>query len=275
LKKQKPKTYSQRIHPTRANLVISVVAAVLLGACAVLAHRVGSYLVANIQSQTVPTHVTLVESDMNADKPAATEQTGTTDATGSDSGGSAKQTDTKANKTTTKPTTKQSSPATKSTTKKTTTKKKPAKKSSSASASKTDIASESSCPGQSQVSQTASVLVCMTTYARKYHKLGGVTGKTALMNSAAAKAQDIKDCGFSHTACGHAFNYWFSKKGYTGQCQGENIAQGQETPGEVFKAWMNSSTHRANILNTNFDDIGVASLSDSSGIIWVMQLGGC
>ena len=39
---------------------------------------------------------------------------------------------------------------------------------------------------------------------------------------------------------------------------GENIAKGQRSPQEVMDAWMNSPGHRANILNANFDTIGVA-----------------
>ncbi|RKP57322.1 LysM peptidoglycan-binding domain-containing protein [Cohnella endophytica] len=39
---------------------------------------------------------------------------------------------------------------------------------------------------------------------------------------------------------------------------GENIAMGQKTAQEVMNAWMNSSGHRANILNANYTAIGVA-----------------
>ncbi len=39
---------------------------------------------------------------------------------------------------------------------------------------------------------------------------------------------------------------------------GENIAKGQRTPQEVMNAWMNSPGHRANILNPNYNTIGVA-----------------
>ncbi|WP_227793263.1 CAP domain-containing protein [Paenibacillus guangzhouensis] len=39
---------------------------------------------------------------------------------------------------------------------------------------------------------------------------------------------------------------------------GENIAKGQTTPQQVMNDWMNSSGHRANILNANFTHIGVA-----------------
>jgi uncharacterized protein YkwD len=37
----------------------------------------------------------------------------------------------------------------------------------------------------------------------------------------------------------------------------ENIAAGQTTPEEAMTAWMNSDGHRANILNCDFEDIGV------------------
>lgn len=46
--------------------------------------------------------------------------------------------------------------------------------------------------------------------------------------------------------------------GYTNWlAAGENIAAGQTTPAAVMNSWMNSPGHRANILNCNFEDIGV------------------
>lgn len=38
---------------------------------------------------------------------------------------------------------------------------------------------------------------------------------------------------------------------------GENIAYGQRTPSAVMTDWMNSSGHRANILNSNYTSIGI------------------
>ena len=43
---------------------------------------------------------------------------------------------------------------------------------------------------------------------------------------------------------------------------GENIASGQASPEEVMKAWMDSPGHRANILNSKFQYIGVGFLYD-------------
>ena len=53
---------------------------------------------------------------------------------------------------------------------------------------------------------------------------------------------------------------------------GENIAAGQQTPAAVMNAWMNSSGHRANILNSGFKHIGVGYTYNSSatyGAYWV------
>ena len=38
---------------------------------------------------------------------------------------------------------------------------------------------------------------------------------------------------------------------------GENMAAGYQTPAEVVEGWMNSPGHRANILNKNFNQIGI------------------
>jgi uncharacterized protein YkwD len=53
---------------------------------------------------------------------------------------------------------------------------------------------------------------------------------------------------------------------------GENIAMGQHSSGEVLNAWMNSSGHRANILNPGYRRIGVAAYQTPEGtIFWCQQ----
>ena len=56
---------------------------------------------------------------------------------------------------------------------------------------------------------------------------------------------------------------------------GENIAAGQRTPEEVMNSWMNSSGHRANILNANFDTIGVGVYKGGKyGVYWTQLFTG-
>ena len=52
----------------------------------------------------------------------------------------------------------------------------------------------------------------------------------------------------------------------------ENIAMGQNSPQEAMNSWMNSSGHRANILNSGYNRIGVAAYRNSSGTtFWCQQ----
>ena len=80
-----------------------------------------------------------------------------------------------------------------------------------------------------------------------------------LSRVARIKSQDMKDNNyFSHTSpvYGSPFNMMKSF-GISYRSAAENIARGQKTPGAVVNAWMNSSGHRANILNPSYNKIGV------------------
>jgi uncharacterized protein YkwD len=55
---------------------------------------------------------------------------------------------------------------------------------------------------------------------------------------------------------------------------GKNIACGHRTPAQVMTAWMNSSGHRRNILNSSFTHIGISVSPNSDGrIYWVQVFG--
>ena len=52
----------------------------------------------------------------------------------------------------------------------------------------------------------------------------------------------------------------------------ENIAMGQRNASEAVRSWMNSSGHRANILNRGYSRVGTAAYVSSRGTIyWCMQ----
>jgi streptogrisin C len=61
--------------------------------------------------------------------------------------------------------------------------------------------------------------------------------------------------------------------GYNWQRTGENIAAGHRTPAQVMTAWMNSSGHRANILDCAFKDLGVGVASRGSTTFWTQNFG--
>jgi len=51
----------------------------------------------------------------------------------------------------------------------------------------------------------------------------------------------------------------------------ENIAYGQRSSEAVLRSWMNSSGHRANILNRSYKRIGVAAFRTPGGTIYWCQ----
>lgn len=71
------------------------------------------------------------------------------------------------------------------------------------------------------------------------------------------RAEEIRQ-SFSHTRPnGSNFATALREQNVSYRRAGENIAWGQPSPEAVVNAWMNSSGHRANILNKNFTKIGV------------------
>jgi Ca2+-binding RTX toxin-like protein len=64
---------------------------------------------------------------------------------------------------------------------------------------------------------------------------------------------------FSHTdpQNGSSVAIRVTNEGYKWTAVGENIAAGYTTPEAVFQGWMNSTGHRANILNSKYTHIGL------------------
>ena len=94
---------------------------------------------------------------------------------------------------------------------------------------------------------------------RKQNGLRELTYDWQLSRVARIKSEDMRDNKyFSHTSPTYGSPFQMMKSfGISYRSAGENIARGQATPQKVVDAWMNSSGHRANILNSSFTHIGV------------------
>ena len=91
-------------------------------------------------------------------------------------------------------------------------------------------------------------------------------------NAAQTRAREIEK-SFSHTRPdGSSFNTALTEAGVSFRGAGENIAYGQNTPQQVMEGWMNSSGHRANILNANYTSIGVGHYKNGAGVDYWTQL---
>lgn len=89
---------------------------------------------------------------------------------------------------------------------------------------------------------------------------GLLNQSTRLMTSARLKAGDMADHElFSHTASnGLGLEYFLRQVGYQYDVAGENLAMGYSTVDEVISAWQESPTHRANLLDRSYEQIGVS-----------------
>jgi len=94
---------------------------------------------------------------------------------------------------------------------------------------------------------------------RQENGLKPLTANWELSRVARYKSQDMKDKGyFSHTSPTYGSPFQMIKAfGLSYRTAGENIAMGYRTPQAVVDGWMNSSGHRANILNAAYTQIGV------------------
>ena len=104
---------------------------------------------------------------------------------------------------------------------------------------------------------------------RKKRGLQELIVNTDLNTSATRKAEAMltADC-WSHY-CPNGKSPWdfFNEVGYTYIYAGENLAEGFDDNEDVMNAWLNSPTHRDNILNPNFDEIGIGfAYGDFQGI---------
>lgn len=90
--------------------------------------------------------------------------------------------------------------------------------------------------------------------------------------AAQIRAKEIEK-SFSHTRPnGSSFSTALTEQGIRYRSSGENIAWGQKTPQQVMDGWMNSSGHRANILNKKFTSIGVGYYKNATGVNYWTQL---
>lgn len=122
-------------------------------------------------------------------------------------------------------------------------------------------------------------IITETNKVRQANGLSQLTANPQLDAAAAEKLNDMIANGyFAHTSpAGISPWHWIQKNGYKYTHAGENLALGYFTAGDTVTAWMNSPSHKANILNKNYQEIGVAtgkaSISGVTGVLTVQVFG--
>lgn len=121
------------------------------------------------------------------------------------------------------------------------------------------------------------VLVELTNSNRAEEKLPILRSNRALDRAAQAKADDMARSGyFAHTSpAGVDPWYWILKENYIFTRAGENLAVNFYGSSEVVDAWMRSPTHRQNILNGGFSEIGIGiaqGIYKGQGATFIVQM---
>lgn len=116
----------------------------------------------------------------------------------------------------------------------------------------------------SQMKSFADQVLILINQERASYGLEPLYTTTSLQTAAAVRAEECLQ-SFSHTRPdGTSCFTILSEYNISYMLAGENIAYGQPTPQDVVNSWMASEGHRANILNADYDYIGVGTASDNT-----------
>lgn len=123
------------------------------------------------------------------------------------------------------------------------------------------------------------VIVDLTNDERSDDALRQLTRNTTLDVAAQLKAQHMAEKEyFAHfSPDGVSPWFWFAQTNYNFVHAGENLAIHFTDTGELVDAWMDSPTHRANIMNGNYTEIGIGTAEgtfEGYDTVYVVQLFG-
>ncbi|SNS44808.1 Uncharacterized conserved protein YkwD, contains CAP (CSP/antigen 5/PR1) domain [Actinomadura meyerae] len=132
----------------------------------------------------------------------------------------------------------------------------------------------SKAPSAPAAGGVAAQVISLVNKERAKNGCRALTSNSKLTAAAQGHSADMARRGFfDHTnPDGKSPGDRITAAGYRWSTYGENIAKGQPTAASVMQAWMNSSGHRANILNCSFREIGVGVVK-SGGPYWTQVFG--
>lgn len=122
-------------------------------------------------------------------------------------------------------------------------------------------------PQQTTFGTEVDEVIRLVNVERQKNGLKPLTANWELSRVAQYKSKDMATKNyFSHQSPTYGSPFDMMKSfGIKYSYAGENIAYGQQSASQVMNAWMNSQGHRANILNSNYTQIGVGIATNSKG----------
>jgi uncharacterized protein YkwD len=128
--------------------------------------------------------------------------------------------------------------------------------------------------GTSTIASDAERILQLVNAERTSRGLSSLAANTLLDAAAATHATDMAGNNFfAHTGSdGSSVSDRATAAGYVWTKIGENIGLGNVSADDMMDLWMNSTEHRANILDPDFTELGVAT-DDSGTKLWVQVFG--
>lgn len=125
-----------------------------------------------------------------------------------------------------------------------------------------------------QVADAQQQVLALVNTQRSEHGCGALTASAPLNELAENYSTEMgTENFFSHTDPAGRTPWDRAKAMGISNLGGENIAVGQQTPQAVMAAWMNSSGHRANILDCDYHSLGVGVYYAEGGPWWTQDFG--
>jgi uncharacterized protein YkwD len=133
-------------------------------------------------------------------------------------------------------------------------------------------------PGVGAPSDVTTAVVDLTNVERTRGGLTVLASNARLMHAAQLHAEQMAQAGrLDHVLSNATYprpEDRLAAASYRWQAYAENVAQGQRTAAEVVNGWMQSSGHRANIMNPTYTEMGAGYARDSDGrSYWVQVFG--
>jgi hypothetical protein len=117
-------------------------------------------------------------------------------------------------------------------------------------------------PEDDNLSISPATLIDLTNEYRANLGLNALSANARLTQAAYNKAEDLLTRQyFDHTSPdGQKFSQWIKDVNYQYFYVGENLAIDFDNEEDLFQAWLNSPTHKDNIVKPQYQEIGIAAL---------------
>lgn len=133
-------------------------------------------------------------------------------------------------------------------------------------------------PVETRLNASGEEIVVRTNTERKALGLPALARNVALMNAAQLQADQMAALNtMAHDLPRAAYPSPSSRLDavrYQMSASGENVAEGYPTPAAVVAGWMTSSGHRANIVSTQFTEMGAGMATAKNGRKFYAQVFG-